>query len=578
MMDAFNEPYTNTIVLFTSGRVGKTSVLMNAMGSFIDQDPCPILGIQPTDQDGRDWSKDQISGMIRDTPVLRTKVADSGSRRSDNTITHKVFPGGYLKVSGANSPRGFRRITVRLILADEVDGYPPSAGREGDPLELAKNRTMTVWNKKIAITSTPTVTGVSRIEEEWELSDKRHCYVPCTRCGHYQVLIFWGRSKFAHLGNGKGFLKFDNDNGKAKNVRYVCENCEAELTEADKAQMIRNCEWRALEPDRRGVAGFHINTLYSTFVKWEDVAQNFLNAQGSQEKLRAFVNIWLGETWDDSESYSISTEALMNRREMYTKVPNKVLVLTLAADVQQNRIEIVVKGWGLNEESWLIDYETIMGQPEVKSTWDLFDEYLLREWEREDGIRMRPLTSFVDSGYLSPVVYEFCNARKHRRVYAIKGRSPWSSLFTKPSRRGKSSERMITIGVDHAKEILYPRLRVADDKHEGYIHYNQKATEEYFDGLTSEKPVIIMNRSGVRRRIWRKLKNRVNEPWDLEVYNYAAFKFSRVNLLARQRDLDGMAKTIRPAEPQSPGAAPVAPVVDSTTQRRPRRVKMIMGI
>jgi phage terminase large subunit GpA-like protein len=268
----------------------------------------------------------------------------------------------------------------------------------------------------------------------------------------------------------------------------------------------------------------------------------------------------------------------MARREMYTKVPNKVLVLTLAADVQQNRIEIKVKGWGLNEESWLIDYAFIMGQPEVKSTWDLFDEYLLQEWEREDGTKMRPLTSFVDSGYLSHVVYEFCNARKHRRVYAIKGRSPWSSLFTKPSRRGKSSERMITIGVDHAKEIIYPRLRVADPNHEGYMHYNQKATEEYFDGLTSEKPVIIMSRTGVRRRIWRKLKNRANEPWDLETYNYAAFKFSRVNLAARQRDLEAMAKNSPPAP-----AATASPVGDSQTQapparQRPRRVKMILGM
>jgi phage terminase large subunit GpA-like protein len=572
MMDAFNEPYTHTIVLFTSGRVGKTSVLMNTLGSCIDQDPCPILGIQPTDQDAREWSKDQISGTIRDTPVLRDKVVDSGSRRSDNTITHKVFPGGYLKVAGANSPRGFRRITIRVILADEVDGYPPSAGREGDPLELAKNRTMTVWNKKIIITSTPTVTGVSRIEEEWELSDKRHCYVPCPRCGHYQVLIFWGRSKFTSLGNGKGFLKFDNENGHAKNVRYICENCEAELTEADKIRMIRRCQWRALEPDRKGVAGFHINTLYSTFVTWADVAQNFVSAQGSQEKLRAFVNIWLGETWDDSESYSVSVESLLNRRETYTKVPNKVLVLTQTVDVQHNRFEMVVKGWGLNDESWLIDYDFIYGQPEVKSTWALLDEYLQREWEREDGTRMRVLTTFVDSGYLAPVVYEFCQARRHRRIFAIHGRSPWSSLFTKPARRSKSSERVITVGVDHAKEIIYPRLRVLDDKHEGFMHYNQKATPEYFDGLTSEKPVIIMSKTGIRRRIWRKLKNRVNEPWDLEVYNYAAYKFSRVNLELRRRELEKMAgKTGDPSSSDASNRATLNDAQKRPTFFRPRK-------
>jgi phage terminase large subunit GpA-like protein len=557
MMDVFNEPYTHTAVYMTSGRVGKTSVLMNTMGYCIHLDPCPMLGIQPTDQDARDWSKDDISSTIRDTPVLTELVIDSGLKRSDSTMTHKIFPGGYLNLAGANSPRGFRRVTMRVILADEVDGYPASAGDEGDPLELAKNRTMTVWNRRILITSTPTVTGVSRIEEEWELSDKRHCFVPCPKCGHFQVLIFWGRSKFANLTNGKGYLKFDNDNGHVKNVRYVCENCEAELTEADKIAMVRKCEWRALEPDRKGVAGFHINTLYSTFVTWEDVAQNFLNAQGSQEKLRAFVNVWLGETWDDGESYSVSVEALFNRREQYTKVPNKVLVLTLACDVQHNRLEIVVKGWGLNEESWLIDYEVIMGQPEVKTTWALFDDYLKKEWEREDGTKMRPLTSFVDSGYLSHVVYAFCRARQHRRVYAIKGRTPCNSLFIKPARRGKSSERVVTIGTDHAKEAIFPRLRVADEKHEGYMHYNQKASAEYFDGLTSEKPVIVIAKNGSRRRIWRRLKNRANEPWDLEVYNYAALKFSRVNLEQRHKDLESMEKK----DPSIPGSdAPPVPV------------------
>ena len=189
------DPGIEVITIMTSARVGKTEILNNVIGYHIDQDPCPMLMVQPTLDAAQHWSKDQFAPMLRDTTCLTHKVSESKSRDSSSTILHKTFPGGFIDATGANSPIGLRRTTTRILLLDEVDGYPPSAGIEGDPVKLAKKRTVTFWNRKIIQTSTPTVKGISRIEASWEESDQRRYHVPCVSCGSFQVLR-WGQLKF----------------------------------------------------------------------------------------------------------------------------------------------------------------------------------------------------------------------------------------------------------------------------------------------------------------------------------------------------------------------------------------------
>lgn len=332
MMDAFNDPTAEFVTLMTSSQIGKTEIVNNIIGYFIEHDPSPMLLIMPTLEMGSAWSKDRLAPMLRDTPSLRGKVTDAKAKDSGNTILHKTFPGGHITVAGANSPASLASRPVRIVLFDEVDRYPPSAGTEGDPVKLGTKRSLTFWNRKIFHDSTPTVRGVSRIEALWEESDKRRFFVPCPQCKQSQVLV-WAN------------LKWDKDD-PPNTVRYECEKCQSRLTESDKHRMIAHGVWRSERPERTTHAGFHINELYSPWSTWKSVVENFLEAKKRPETLKVWVNTTLGETWEDDESYSISDESLRGRIEQYVGVPEGVLLLTAGVDVQDDRLECLVKGWG----------------------------------------------------------------------------------------------------------------------------------------------------------------------------------------------------------------------------------------
>ena len=210
MRDAVSDISVETVVLMTGAQIGKTELINNVVGFHIHQDPAPMLVVQPTLEMAQTWSKDRLSPAIRDTPVLTEKIKDPRSRDSGNTTLHKVFSGGHVTACGANSPSSLASRPCRIILCDEVDRYPLSAGSEGDPVGLAKRRSATFWNKKLILVSTPTEKGASRIEQAYEESDKRKYHVACPDCDHRQVLS-WANVKW--------------EEGKPSSAEYVCEDC-----------------------------------------------------------------------------------------------------------------------------------------------------------------------------------------------------------------------------------------------------------------------------------------------------------------------------------------------------------------
>ena len=176
------------------------------------------------------FSKDRMAPMLRDTPALRGLVKDARARDSGNTMLHKTFPGGHITMTGANSPAGLASRPIRIVLCDEIDRYPESAGTEGDPVSLARKRTATFWNSKLVLTSTPTIKDLSRIEQAYLASDQRRYWVPCPDCGEFQVLK-WANVRW--------------DEGKPETAHYVCEHCGSCLDEQHKTTMLQAGEWRA---------------------------------------------------------------------------------------------------------------------------------------------------------------------------------------------------------------------------------------------------------------------------------------------------------------------------------------------
>ena len=358
-------------------RWAKTEIINNVIGFHIHQDPAPILLVQPTIEMAETWSKDRLAPMLRDTPVLRGLVKDPRSRDSGNTLRQKQFPGGQIAMAGANSAASLASRPVRLVLLDEVDRYPPSAGTEGDPGEARDQ----------AIDDLLEPQGDPHLDP-----DDEGCLADRGRLGGVATSGYTrcpARSAAAIQALAWGQVKWEKDDeGNPVGVRYECEHCRAQLTEPDKHRMIRNGRWVTTRPWIERTAGFHINELYSPWSTWESIVENFLEAKKRPETLRVWVNTSLGETWEE-EGVTVDDAALGGRREDYgigDPLPEGILLLTAGVDVQGDRIEATAWGFGLGEESWVVQHSVFRGNPETSlQVWRDLDDWLLKTWPHESG-------------------------------------------------------------------------------------------------------------------------------------------------------------------------------------------------
>lgn len=524
VMDAVSDPRTHTVVWMKSAQVGATEAVNNVLGYFIHRKPGPMLAVQPTVEMARDWATKRLEPMIRDTPALRERVfARRSTKEAGSNILNKAFPGGVCSIGGANSPAGLASRPVGKVLADEVDRWPASAGEEGDPLELARKRTTTFADRKILVVSTPTIAGQSRIEVEFGVSDQRYYFVPCPHCGAFQRLQ-WAHVQWAE--------------GDPSSAHYVCEVNGCVIEHRAKEGMLLAGEWRPTAEGDPGVAGFHISELYSPWSTWADMATAFLAAKRKGgERLKVWVNTSLGECWDDSEARieSHTVEARAERWDL-DKVPAGALVLTAAVDVQDDRLECLVKGWGVDREAWSHDLRIFWGDPHEAELWRRLDEYLLTTWATEDGRSLVIKQAVVDAGHLISQVLRFTGPRTTRRVYAIKGQDTQGAPLVKarPSKikvPGVGSVPLWQLNPNEGKDVFFANLAV--DRHgPRFQHYPQRFDTEFFEQLTSEarKPVY---RRGVKTYRYAKTRTR-NEALDLEVYNLAALELLAPDLSARE--------------------------------------------
>lgn len=523
--EPMNAPMDNTVqtvVLMWASQTGKTEVINNLVGYHVDLDPSPILCLQPTLEIAASWSTDRLAPMLRDTPVLKNLVADPKARDSGNTKLHKKFPGGHITIAGANSPASLAARPIRVVLCDEVDRYPASAGTEGDPVALAQKRSDTFFNSVQVITSTPTLAGVSRIEAWLERSDKQQWHCPCPKCGTFQVLK-WGQ------------VKWEKD--QPKTAWYECEKCAEPLDDAGRIAMVRSGEWRATAPFT-GVRGFWLSGLNTMFPakrgfggRLHQFAAEFLAAKrGGVETLKSWTNTFLAETWEE-EVERIEIAPLMSRIEPYSaECPDGVIVLVAAVDVQGDRLECQVVGFGESDEAWAIDLFKIFGSPDSPDTWKALDEVLLKSFDHESGAILKIKRVFIDSGFREQAVYRFVRDRQARGVFAIKGSSDQNAPLWKPPKSIKGhGVGIIGIGGNVAKDILFGRLKQTDVGPR-YIHFPEGRgfDETYFAQFRAEEKRTKYVR-GFPVFEWKKIAER-NEAIDLWAYNIAALESMRLNL------------------------------------------------
>lgn len=514
-------------VVFKKGsEVGATECGINWVLSIIDLTPAPLLHVQPTIDLGRRVSKQRFTPAINNCKRLEDKVVENKSRTKGNTILQKDFPGGTMIITGANSAAGLRSMPICYLFADEVDGYPPDADGEGDPLALAERRITNWARRKVFITSTPTVKGMSRIETEFEGSDKRFYFTPCPFCQFYQT-ITWDK------------LHFDSkDHAKAPNtVRMICIKCGGDIFEYNKTEMLAGGRWQKTNPAGE-YPGFHLSALYSPlgWFSWKKAVAQHLKALGDPLKRKVWVNTVLGEE-DDQDAVTINHHWLMKRQEKYkAQIPDGVLVLTAGVDTQDDRLELTVFGFGLEEETWIIEHKIFPGDPARAAVWTDLDQYLLKEFQHEKGFKMNIASTCIDAmGHKTDAVYNFCRPRFYRRVFAVQGVSgPGKPLVVSYNIIKNKKVYLFRISSDSGKGLIYGRLKI-NKLGPGYTHFPKSLQENYFKQLTSERRVLKRTQ-GLPKLQWVLPAGRRNEALDIHVYGLAALSILSPNLalLAKQ--------------------------------------------
>lgn len=541
-----NPEYGRMCLMWASQLTGKTETINNLIGSQIYLDPCPILMIQPTVDLAQTWSKDRCDTMLRDTPCLRDKIKPAKSRDSGNTILHKQFPGGRITIIGANAPRQLASRPIKIVLADEVDGFPESAGKEGDPIKLAEKRTESFSDAFIILVSTPTIKGVSRIEREFIDSDQRQWNVPCVRCGELQVFS-WGQVRW--------------DDKDPTSARMECQHCQRELDDSDRSKMAAAGQWIPTYPDRH-ILGYQLNGINALLpakrpwpTRLQQMVAEHIEAQRSEEERKTWLNTFMADTYEPPAEKHEAHE-LIKRREQYpAAVPLGGLVLIKSVDVQKDRLEVYTAAYGLGDECWAIDYHVIAGDPTKRGLWDELTKDTQTEYRHENGHILTASLTAIDEGYKRDEVRKWVKSQRGRAI-AVKGDAKAGALLFRTQKKFVQGLRPYHIGTDTAKDQLFSELAIREHG-PGYHHYpldDEKFGQEYFDQLTAEQCRTVYDTRGFPKRVWFLPKGARNEALDLAVYGKGAWK---IYLSRKRPNLEALAEELaQPADQSEVGADP----------------------
>lgn len=549
IMNAFTEPGIHRVVVKSSSQIGKSDMMNNVIGRFAHLDPCAIMMIQPTIDMAQDYSKTRIAPMIRDTKVLNNLFYDVKSRDANNTILSKVFPGGRLIMCGANSPAGLASRPIRILLADEVDRFPDSAGTEGDPVDLAAKRMTTFWNSCMGLFSTPTNEGSSRIDEEYLAGTQEEWQHKCPNCGEYHLL--------RHIDMTVDYKEIKTPSGKktviVNDVKWRCPHCGFSFSEKEMKQTPQKYISRNADALKNGIRSFFVNGFTSPWMTWTRIMREWLEAKGDPEREKVIMNTVFGESYKQKGAFE-DEQIFLRRRESYgAELPDGVLLLTAAIDTQDNRLEYEVVGWGKEEECWGIRKGIVLGAPNQARTWKEIDNILDKTYHFADGKGLKVVRTFIDSGgHYTSDVYNYCQKNFHKQRFAIKGRGgPGIPLIYKIAKANNAKAPLILLGVDDGKQQIMDRLSI-DSPGPLYFHFPQDEgikelsdrgyDDLYFKGIISEHKKVY-KRNGVLREVWETTKNVRNEPLDLRNYNLACMKSLKPDWVKLEMLVNGMSET-----------------------------------
>ncbi|MGR3464075.1 phage terminase large subunit family protein [Limimaricola sp.] len=512
--DAIGDPTIERVTLVKPVRVGFTTLLTGALASYVANDPAPILSLLPTESDARDYIVSDVEPIFGASPVLAGVLDKGGDDSGRNTLLHRRFPGGSLKVVPAKAPRNLRRHNVRVLLIDEADAM--DAGPEGSPIRLAERRTLSFADRKIVLGSTPIFEETSQVLRSYAQSDARVFEVPCPDCGTFTE-ITWGMIEWPE--------------GKPEAAAFRCPHCEELIEERHKPAMVAAGAWRATRPEVKGHAGFRLNALIALLANasWGRLAAEFIGAKSDPAELQTFVNTILGQGWR-TEGDEIDDRELASRGGPFglEELPEEVLTITAGADVQHDRIEITFVGWAQDDTAYILGHTIVWGPYDADSTWAEVAEVIGTRWRHPLGGSLSIEATVIDAGDGASMehVLSFCGPRYGRKVLAGKGVAG-TRPFIEPSKAKTRGARLWIIGVDGIKSALVTRISRGNS-----VRFSNDLPPSWFEQLASERLVVRYSRGQPQRR-FERVPGRRAEALDCTVYAFAARQVVNVDWAAR---------------------------------------------
>lgn len=508
IMDEFNNYETEEIVYVKPTQVGGTECLQNMVGYIVQQDPAPTMIVYPTDKLGESVSENRLQPMIKAAPSLRKRWFEN-----DSTKMELQFDGMYLTLAGSNSPSSLASKAIRFLFLDEVDKYPGASRKEADPISLARERTKTFHNRKIFITSTPTLKSGHIWKAKEEADIEKHYFVPCPHCGEY-IELKWSQIQFP---KEEGMSYAD----RAEFATYVCQECGCIITDQDKPEMLRYGEWRTVRENTKYVrkVAFWMNTLYSPFVRFSEAVKEFLDSKDDPEKLQNFVNSWLAEPWEDTK-LKTNADLVMERQtevEEFT-VPEWAKILTAGVDAQENCLYWSIRAWGNYLTSQNIAHGQAYSFVEVARIMNL-------EYRMQDGTPLVVALALIDSGNDADNVYDFCADNSDWALPSKGSSNPMMSHF-KLSKINKSDSRaygmnLVLVDTGKYKDMIAGRMQKKNGSGSWMVYLG--CDMEYATQVTAEHKVNVRTNNGKVKQEWvQKTSHAANHYLDCEVYALAA--------------------------------------------------------
>lgn len=530
--DAIGDPDIERVTLVKPVRVGFTTLLTSAVASFVANEPAPILCLLPAEADCRDYVVSDVEPIFAESPVVAQALSDDRDDADRNTLLSRRFPGGSLKVVAAKAPRNLRRHNVRVLFIDEADGMEATA--EGSPIVLAERRTLSFPDRKIVLGSTPVHEDTSHVLRAYAQSDQRIFEVPCPECGVFSEIL-WDAIIW--------------DDGAPNTARWKCPECQAEIDESRKPEMVAGGAWRATAPDVVGHAGFRMNALVSLHLNasWARLATEFIGAKDDPATLQTFVNTILGQGWR-GEGEELDDEGLAARCQEFglKSVPENVLIITIGCDVQHDRLELTYVRWAESGTAYVLAHRVIWGQWDDEETWQALETTLRETFPHDLGGRIGIDATAIDAGDGTTMntVTGFATPRTRRKVIAIKGAAGNRPLIERSGSKTKTGAKLWIVGVDTAKTQLFARLGRG-----GSIRLSGDLPRVWFEQVASEK-AVLRYRQGQPVRSFERIPGRRAEALDCLVYALAARQIVRP-------DWDRLRATLAQLQVQKPPAAPV---------------------